>query len=198
MARHNPPGEDDPEVVQRILAGEVDAFVHLMDRYQDYVLAIVKRHVPPQQVEELAQETIVKAFQSLGQWRQEGRLRSWLSAIAVRTCYDYWRKQYRSREIPMSSLSQVHHEWLERVLADASKSSWEDLARRQEAREILDWSLSQLSAADRMVLELVHLEGRSVKDAARLLGWTVANVKVRAFRARRKIHRLLLSSGRVI
>jgi RNA polymerase sigma-70 factor (ECF subfamily) len=68
------------------------------------------------------------------------------------------------------------------------------MTRRREAREILDWALDQLSAADRMVLELVHLEGQSVKAAARQLGWTVANVKVRAFRARRKINKLLLQN----
>jgi RNA polymerase sigma-70 factor (ECF subfamily) len=115
----------------------------------------------------------------------------------VRTCYDYWRKHYRYREIPMSSLSEAHREWLDRILSDVSVTSWEDVSRRREAREILDWGLNQLSAADRMVLELVYLEGESVKEAARLLGWSVANVKVRAFRARRKINKLLLQSGRM-
>lgn len=189
-------GLDDRDIVQRVLDGEVDAFAHLMERYQNYVLAIVKRHAPPNQVEELAQEAFIKAFRSLAGWRRKGRFRSWLSAIAVRTCYDYWRKHYRSREIPMSSLSEAHREWLDRVLADASETSWEEITRRQEAREILDWGLDQLSAADRMVLELVYLEGESVKEAARLLGWSVANVKVRAFRARGKINKLLLQSGR--
>jgi len=55
----------------------------------------------------------------------------------------------------------------------------------------LDWALERLPAEDRMVLELVYLEDRSVKEAARLLGWTAANVKVRSFRSRRKLHKLL-------
>lgn len=196
MAMHDTAATEARDIVQRVLGGEVDAFALLMERYQDYVLAIVKRHAPPNQVEELVQEVFIKAFQSLGGWRQAGRFRAWLSVIAVRTCYDYWRKHYRTREVSMSALSEAHREWLDRVLADASETSWQDITRRREAREILDWALDQLSAADRMVLELVYLEGHTVKAAARLLGWTVSNVKVRAFRARRKINKLLLESGR--
>jgi RNA polymerase sigma-70 factor (ECF subfamily) len=197
MARCDPAAGDDQDITQRVLEGEVDAFALLMERYQGYVLAIVKRHAPANQVEELAQEIFIKAFRSLAGWRRTGPFRSWLSVIAVRTCYDYWRKHYRYREIPMSSLSEAHREWLDRILSDVSVTSWEDVSRRREAREILDWGLNQLSAADRMVLELVYLEGESVKEAARLLGWSVANVKVRAFRARRKINKLLLQSGRM-
>lgn len=196
MAMHDGAETEARDIVKRVLEGEVNAFALLMERYQDYVLAIVKRHAPPNQVEELIQEVFIKAFQSLGGWRQTGRFRAWLSVIAVRTCYDYWRKHYRTREVPMSALSEAHREWLDRVLADASETTWQDITRRREAREILDWALDQLSAADRMVLELVYLEGQPVKEAARLLGWTVANVKVRAFRARRKINKLLLQSGR--
>jgi RNA polymerase sigma-70 factor (ECF subfamily) len=194
MARRDTADTEDRDIVQRVLAGEVEAFAPLMERYQNYVLAIVNRHAPTDQVEELSQEVFIKAFQSLAGWRQAGHFRAWLSVIAVRTCYDYWRKHYRSREVPMSALSEAHREWLDRVLTDASETSWQEMTRRREAREILDWALDQLSAADRMVLELVHLEGQSVKAAARQLGWTVANVKVRAFRARRKINKLLLQN----
>lgn len=194
MARRDAADTEDRDIVQRVLAGEVEAFAPLMARYQNYVLAIVHRHAPPDQVEELAQEVFIKAFQSLAGWRQAGHFRAWLSVIAVRACYDYWRKHYRSREVPISALSEGHREWLDRVLADASETSWQEMTRRREAREILDWALDQLSPADRMVLELVHLEGQSVKAAARQLGWTVANVKVRAFRARRKINKLLLQN----
>jgi len=196
MAGQNDAGIEDRTIVHRVLAGDADAFALLMERYQRYVLAIIKRHVPPEQVEELAQEIFIKAYKSLGKWRQAGRFQSWLAAIAVRTCYDYWRKYYRSHEIPMSALSDNHREWLERVLTDDAEDSWQAISKRREAREILDWALNQLSAADRMVLELVYLEDRSVKEAARLLGWTASNVKVRSFRARRKMNKLLLQSGR--
>ena len=58
---------------------------------------------------------------------------------------------------------------------------------------MLQWALSRLSPEHRMVLTLVHLEGYSVREAARLLGWNVVNVKVRAYRARQALRQLFLA-----
>ena len=91
----------------------------------------------------------------------------------------------------MSSLTEQHHTWLEAALSDTSSQSFCERGLQKEAREILDWALDRLSAGDRMVIELVYLEGHSVKEAADLLGWTTANVKVRLFRSRKKLHALL-------
>ena len=90
----------------------------------------------------------------------------------------------------MSSLTEKHQEWLEKVVLNRSGQSFDDEASQREARELLDWALDRLSPGDRMVLELVYLEGLSGREAADLLGWTVANVKVRSLRARRKLRNL--------
>ena len=185
---------DDQTVVAQVLAGDVNAFEHLFTRYRGHVTAIVRRHVPGDRVAENVQDAFVRAFQSLGGWKRNAPFRSWLATIAVRTCYDFWRRQYRHREIPMSQLSEAHREWLENSLSDRSRDDWEALGQRSEARAILAWVLDRLSPKDRMVIELVYLEGLAVKEAARLLGWSAANVKVRAHRARKKINRLLLES----
>ncbi|NCC94808.1 MAG: sigma-70 family RNA polymerase sigma factor, partial [Opitutae bacterium] len=164
--------EADKTDVHRVLAGETDAFSGLLARHRDHVLSIVRRHVPPDQVQETAQDVFVRAFQSLGTFRQMDRFRSWLAAIAVRTCYDYWRRRYRRREVAVSQLSEAHRAWLERVGAADAEQAWQALGNRAEARQVLDWALAQLSAEDRMVIELVHLEEQSVQEAARLLGWS--------------------------
>jgi RNA polymerase sigma-70 factor (ECF subfamily) len=91
----------------------------------------------------------------------------------------------------MSSFTEEHQVWLEEALSDESSQSYHERGLQKEAREILDWALDRLSAEDRMVLELVYLEGHSVKEAARLLGWSTANVKVRSFRSRKKLYNLL-------
>jgi RNA polymerase sigma-70 factor (ECF subfamily) len=155
------------------------------------VTGIVRRHVPPDRVAETAQDVFVRAYQSLGSFRQNDRFRQWLSAIAVRTCYDYWRRRYRRREVAVSQLTEAHRSWLEKVGAADAEQQWQALGNRAEARQVLDWALARLSAEDRMVIELVHLEERTVREAAKLLGWSTANVKVRAFRARQKMHRLI-------
>jgi len=181
----------DRRDADRVLAGDVNAFANLLRRYQAQVIGIVRRHVPPDRVDEIAQDVFVRAYRSLGNFREGDRFRQWLSAIAVRTCYDYWRRRYRRREVAVSQLSEAHRAWLERVGAADAEQAWQALGNRAEARQVLDWALAQLSAEDRMVIELVHLEEQSVQEAARLLGWSVANVKVRAFRARRKMHKMI-------
>ena len=91
----------------------------------------------------------------------------------------------------MSSLTEKHQVWLEEAISAQSSQSFHEQNLRKEAREILDWALDRLSAADRMVMELVYFEGYSLKETAALLGWSIANVKVRSFRSRKKLHKLL-------
>lgn len=62
---------------------------------------------------------------------------------------------------------------------------------KKEASELLEWALSKLAPEDRMVIELVYLEGYSGREAANLLGWSVSNVKVRSFRLKRKLKSIL-------
>ena len=181
----------DAEIIRRVIDGDVNSFEHLLKKYQDHVLRIVKRHVPYQEVEEMAQEVFVRAYQALPGFKEEGGFRQWLSSVAVRTCYDFWRKRYRSKEVPMSDLGENHRDWLERTLSHQSDAVFHGQSKEKEVREVLDWALSKLSAQDRMAIELVYLEGLSVKEAARLLRWSVANVKVRSFRSRKKLETLL-------
>lgn len=183
----------DAAIIARVIGGNADAFEDLLKKYADPVCRIVKKHVPYDQVQETVQDVFVRAYQSLPTFGHKSSFKQWLSAVAVRTCYDFWRRHYRSRELPISSLAESHQDWLEKVLADQSNQSFQEENRQKEAREILDWALDRMSAEDRMVLELVYLEGLSGKEAAGLLGWSVANVKIRAYRCRRKLHKLLLN-----
>jgi RNA polymerase sigma-70 factor (ECF subfamily) len=185
------PRPSDEEIVRQVLDGNVNAFESLITRHSVQVLKIVQRHVPNEDVEETAQEAFVRAYRSLPKFQGKSRFSRWLSAIAVRSCYDYWRKAYRSREVPVSSLTEKHQEWLEASLSGAQEEFQDEEGLQKEAKELLDWALARLSAEERMVLELVYLEGLSVKEAAGLLGWSVANVKVRSFRSRKKLERLL-------
>jgi RNA polymerase sigma-70 factor (ECF subfamily) len=186
----DPHGSADAEVVYQVVSGDVNAFERLLKRYEAHVLRIVKKHIPFDKVEEVAQDVFIRIYQSLPNFKRDDSFKQWLSTITVRTCYDFWRKHYRYREIPISSLSEKHQAWLEEAMATRSSQSFDDIASQNEAREILDWALDRLSPEDRMVLELVYLEGYSVKEAANLLGWSTAKVKVRSFRSRKKLHNL--------
>ncbi|MDM8551004.1 RNA polymerase sigma factor [Desulfobacterales bacterium HSG2] len=185
---------NDAEIVRRVLEGDVNSFEHLLKKYKNYVFKIVNKHVPYDQVEETAQDVFVRAYQSLPKFEGRSSFKQWLAKITVRTCYDFWRKTYKNRELPMSSLTENQKDWLEKVISDQASQSFYEEVTREEAREVLNYALDRLSSEDRMVLELVYLEGLSGKEAADLLGWSVANVKVRAFRSRKKLHKLLVAN----
>jgi len=182
---------DDAEVVNQVVSGDLNGFERLLKRYEAHVLGIVTKHIPFDKVEEVAQDVFVRVYQSLPNFNRNDSFKQWLSTITIRTCYDFWRKHYRCRETPVSSLSEKHQVWLEQAMATRSSQSFDERASQKEAREILDWALDRLSSEDRVVLELVYLEGYSVKEAANLLGWSTVNVKVRSFRARKKLYRLI-------
>jgi RNA polymerase sigma-70 factor (ECF subfamily) len=181
----------DLHIVHRVLDGDVNAFELLLRKYKNDIFRIVRKHVPPSELHETAHEVFVRAYQSLATFEARSGFQHWLWSIAVRTCYDYWRRRYRRQEVPISSLSDSHLGWLARVMSDRSMDSFCEHSAQEETREVLDWALAQLSPEDRIVLELVYLEGLSGKEAAQILGWSVANVKVRSFRSRRKLRNML-------
>ena len=182
---------DDAEIVRQVVDGEVNAFESLIKRHGGFAISIVKRHVPFDDVEDTLQNVFLRAYRSLPTFKNRSSFRHWLSVITVRTCHDFWRERYKSQEFPVSSLTAEHEAWLGLALADESDRSFHEKGSQKEAGEILEGALGSLSAGDRMVIELVYLEGRSLKEAAVLMGWTVANVKVRLFRSRKRLHTLL-------
>ena len=175
-----------------MLAGQVNAFEVLLQRYRSLVFGIVIKHVPPENTEEVAQDVFVRAYQSLPGYAAKSSFSRWLTTLAVRSCYDFWRSRKRNREIPLSALTEEHQKWLDDVLAPQSQEAFGAQTERREAEEVLRYALNKLSAEDRMVLSLVHLEGLSVKETARVLDWGVLKTKVRAHRARREMRRIIL------
>lgn len=182
---------DDEAIIVQVLNGDINAFELLMTKYEAMVINRVKYHVPEDALQDTVQEVFVRAYRSLATCRERKKFKSWIGSIAVKTAYDWLRKKYRSREATVSSLSSDHHDWLENASVQRSREEYDRQLSRREAEEVLTWALDQLSPQDRMVLELVHLQERSVKEAAQLLGWSVVNVKVRSHRSRKKLKTIL-------
>lgn len=193
MAMHEVQNEQsDTAVIREILDGNVDAFELLMERYQGYVFGIATKHVPRDRIQEVAHETFVRAYQSLKTFRAKTPFKHWLARIAVRSCYDFWREHYRNRETPISSIPEDGREWIQALLVDGSvESSGGGHARNQEALTVLRWAMDGLSPEDRMVLALIYLEDCTTAEAAELLHWSVPKVKIRAYRARKKLRKTL-------
>jgi RNA polymerase sigma-70 factor (ECF subfamily) len=179
---------DDTPVIRRILNGDINSFEILMDRYQDHVSRIVGYHVPRDVVPEVAHDTFVSAYQSLGRFKATGLFKHWLSKIAVRCCYNFWRHYYQTQRNWVGPLPDECHNWVEHLLANQSS---EVEITRIEARDLLQWALGHLSAQERTVLTLTLLHGYSMAEAAELMGWSVIRTKVQAHRSRKKLRKIL-------
>jgi RNA polymerase sigma-70 factor (ECF subfamily) len=179
---------DDASVIRNILRGNINSFEILMDRYQDHVSRIVSNHVPRDYAPEVAHDTFVQAYQSLGGYKGTGPFKHWLSKIAIRCCHDFWRGYYQKQENRVGPLPDDCRNWVDHLVSDQSA---ERDAERLEARDLLQWALGQLSPAERMVLTLTHLNEYSVAEAAELLDWSVIRIKVQSHRARKKLRKIL-------
>ncbi len=185
----------DDAIVKTVLSGDVNAFEALVTRHRHYVARIVAGHVPYDKIDEVTHDTFVNAYRGLNTYRGGERFPNWMSRIAVRCCYDFWRDWQRNREAVTVTLSDAGAEFVDGLMSDTAMDFYQEAARRSEAQEVLTWAMAQLSPEDRMVLTLTALEEKSVAEAAELLGWSKVNVKVRALRARRKLKAILSKDG---
>jgi RNA polymerase sigma-70 factor (ECF subfamily) len=177
---------DDAELLERIRGGATDEFAGLVLRHQSRVFAILHRYErDAHKVEDLAQETFLKAWRALGQFDGRAPFEHWLSRIAARVALDHLRKEKRRQnEIGLPELGDDALDWLR------SKDEKSELDARSAA-ELLELAMRELSPADRLVITMQELEGRSVKEIAVAMGASGVAVRVRAMRARSKLRQAL-------
>jgi len=176
--------------LERVRQHDEEAARALVDRLYPLVIRIVRSHLPRRVAEEdLAQEIYVKLFTRLDQYqmRSGAPFEHWVSRMAVRTCLDALRAIERRPELRWADLSEDQVAWLEFMLADPTPPPDGSAA---SARELVERLLAQLPPDDRLVISLMDLQQQSVREISQATGWSQALVKVRAFRARRKLRKL--------
>lgn len=181
---------DSGRCLERVRQHDQDAAAALVEGLYPLVIRIVRNHWAKQSDEEdLAQEIFLKVFSRLGQYEARAGipLEHWVSRLAVRTCLDALRAKGRRPEVRIGDLPEEQQAWLDYLTADESAPP--DSAAGS-ARELVGKLLSKLSPEDRLVITLLDLEEKSVKEISELTGWGQSLVKVRAFRARRKLRKL--------
>lgn len=178
--------DDDAELLDRIRRGAVDDYAELVQRHQAQVFAILHRYERDyQKVEDLAQETFIKAWRFLDRFDGRAPFHHWLSRIAVHVALDHLRRQKRLRaEVAMTDLGDAALDWLQDPAAESEPTAG-------QAAELLNAAMAELSPEDRQVITLLEIEGRSVKEICGLTGYSNASVRVRAFRARGKLRKTL-------
>ncbi|HEY5232959.1 MAG TPA: sigma-70 family RNA polymerase sigma factor [Verrucomicrobiae bacterium] len=178
----------EAELISAVLKGDAASFEPLVQKYSPRVFATARRYARREsEVEDIAQEVWLKAFDKLKSFRGEAPFEHWLMRMTVRTCYDFLRGHQRNRESSFTDLSETEGDWLERFVAAPESAS----ESADAAKTLVDHILEKLSPSARLVITLLEIEDRPVKEIAGLTGWSVPLVKVRAFRARAEMRKIL-------
>ena len=178
----------DAELIAAVLRGEPSQFEPLVRKYSPRVFATARRYARREsEVEDIAQEVWLKAYRKLRSYRGDAPFEHWLMRLALHTCYDFLRQHQRNRETCITELSDEEGDWLERFGASPA----DDGTTAQAARALVGRLLDMLSPPARLVITLLEIEEKSVKEISRLTGWSVPLVKVRAFRARAEMKKCL-------
>ena len=178
----------DADLIAEVLAGNVARFELLVVKYQARVFATARRYTRSEsEVEDIVQDVFIKVYQRLSTFRGDAPFEHWLMRLAVRTCYDFLRDRKRSRETVFTDVAPEDVNLLDRFIAEPGK----DAEAAAAARELVEAAMARLSPPARLVLTLLEIEERSVKEIAQLTGWSIPLVKVRAFRARAELRKCL-------
>jgi RNA polymerase sigma-70 factor (ECF subfamily) len=172
----------DESLIQEVIAGNKEAFVQLVRRYKQKVFGLAARFARDAgELDDICQDVFIKIYENLGKFRADAPFEHWLSRITIRTCYDALRSRKKKKEnVPLDT---IHN-----LLEDSSIGI---LQAAEEARDFLEWGLAQLRPEERLMITLLELEEKSIKEVAKMTGWSQANVKVRTFSARQKLKQLL-------
>jgi len=184
---------DEEGCLCRIENRDEAAARELMGHFYSFVLKLVRAHLPRRTSEEdLVQMIFIKIFRYLPSYSGRMPLEHWISRVAVNTCLNELKAEKIRPEWRLADFDKEAAAAIERLARDESEIvSTEDV---DAAKNLLARLLTQLSPEDRLVVTLLHVEERSVDEIRSLTGWSRASVKVRAFRARARMKKMLKKS----
>jgi len=174
--------------LKRVRTRDKIAARELVEHLYPLVIRIIRGHLPRRVLEQdIAQEVFLKMFTRMDQYQGAVPFSHWVSRIAITTCIDHLRAQKRRPEYRLADLSEQEADILEATAVNANAVGPDDALA---SRELLFKLLDQLKPDDRMVIQLLDLDQHSIAEVSQLTGWNGSLVKVRAFRARRKLQKI--------
>ena len=182
--------DEEREWIARCLRGETQAFRFLIERHERMVRSLIRRLIAQDhEVDELAQQTFVSAFEHLRGYTGAARFSTWLGQIALNKSRD-WLRARRRRGADIDDDADV----ADLEIGDPGPGPEDQTASRRRDVQI-QAALARLRPAEREVIVLKHIEGHDYETVARLLGCKVEAAKVRALRAREALKRILQQMG---
>ena len=173
------------ELVAAALRQDEEAARELVRRLYPLVAKLVRAHRPTRSAEEdLCQMIFIKVMQNLSQFSGKVPLEHWVSRIAINTCINQIQAERARPELREADLSEEQAAVIRNLAATA-----DELAPDQSfaSRQLVEHLMNALKPAERLVIDLLYLQQRSVTEIQEVTGWSGALVKVRAFRARQKM-----------
>lgn len=175
---------DDLYYIEAVRKGNVAAFSYLVDKYQNMVYSLaLKLLKKPEDAEEMAQDTFVKAYQKIDTYEGKSKFSTWLYSITYNACISELRK----RRIEFSSLD-------DRQISDQDEMKMHDYYRetkKEDQEKYLNMALSKLPEDDQVLVTLYYYENQSMDEISLITGLTVSNIKVKIHRARKRMCALL-------
>jgi RNA polymerase sigma-70 factor (ECF subfamily) len=184
---------DADALVQGALRHDDQAARELVRRLYPLVAKMVRSNRPRRTSEEdLCQMIFIKVFQKLSQFSGKVPIEHWVSRIAVNTCLSQIEAEKIRPELRQADLSEE-----EQAVVENLATSSDELApdRQLASRQLVEHLLQLLKPVERLVIDLLYLQGRSVEEIHKITGLGAAAIKVRAFRARQKMKTQLAKIG---
>lgn len=174
----------DEYYIEQTLKGNVNAFSHLVEKYQQMVYTLVIRVLNnKEEAEEVSQDAFVKAFNKLSTFKGESKFSTWLYKIAYFKSLDELKRKKRI----------IVSDDVEDYSKDTFDSSLDAIAiiHNEERKQVINEALYKLKEEDRIILTLYYFEEESLKEIAKIVNLTPDNVKIKLFRSRKKLFSLL-------
>ncbi|MET0752228.1 MAG: sigma-70 family RNA polymerase sigma factor [Pyrinomonadaceae bacterium] len=182
--------KSDAQLIGLVLAGDETAFENIFDRYKRLVASVAARYFRrPEQIEEIIQISFTKVYLELANFngKNDFSMASWIGRISANACLDILRSQKRKPENLHCELSDAETESL--FLSAENNGKTAESAHIQ--RDLAEKLLASLPAEDRAVMQMLEVEEMSVKEVADVTGWSKSKVKIRAFRSRNALRKIL-------
>jgi len=176
-------------LVEAALHNDDAAARELVRRLYPVVAKMVRAHRPRRTSEEdLCQMIFIKIFQKLSQFSGAVPLEHWVSRVAINTCLNQIAAEKARPELRYADLSEEEQAVVTNLAAAENELAPDkQTAARQLVEHLLDW----LQPAERLIVDLLYLQQRSVAEIQKITGWSASRIKVRAFRARQKMKKRL-------
>ena len=173
------------ELVAAALRQDDDAARELVRALYPLVAKLVRAHRPRRSAEEdLCQMIFIKIMQKLSQFSGKAPLEHWVSRIAINTCINQIKAEKARPELREADLSEEQAAVVQNMAATSDELA---PGKGLASRELVEHLMMALKPAERLVIDLLYLQQRSVAEIQKIAGWSSALVKVRAFRARQKM-----------